>query len=429
MDLANMDLAIISLVALIVAIVLSCTTTINVGLLSLVFAWIIGAYLGGMDVKTIRAGFPTDLFLTLVGVTLLFAQAQVNGTLERITHYGVRSCRGNAGLIPLMFFLLALAIASVGAGNIAGAALVAPMAMAAAGRVKIPAILMTIMVAHGALAGAVSPFAPTGIIVNNLMANMGLGGREWQTYIFNLLACAGTAIAGYLIFGGWRLFHRTYVEPLEPLPEIETARDDAPLSFERRHWITIAVIAALVLGVIFFRVDVGMGAFAGAAILVLLRTSDEAAAIRAMPWGVILMVCGVTVLTSLLEKTGGMELFSTLLAKLATQKTINGVIGFVTGLVSIYSSTSGVVLPAFLPTIPRLIEKLGGGDPLAVSWSMIVAGHLVDGSPLSTIGAICVASAPVSEDRRSLFNKALYWGLSMAIAGAIISQIFFGLLW
>jgi Na+/H+ antiporter NhaD/arsenite permease-like protein len=414
-----MTLAIISLIALLVAIVLSCTTTINVGLLSMVFAWVIGVYLGGMDVKTIRAGFPTDLFLTLVGVTLLFAQAQVNGTLERLTHLGVNICRGNAGLVPIMFFILAVGIATVGAGNIAGAALVAPMAMAAAGRVKIPAILMTIMVAHGSIAGALSPFAPTGIIVNNLMAKMGLGGREWQTYSFNLLACAVMAIIGFLLFGGRRLFQRK--EEYEPLTE--------KTSFETRHWITIAVIAALVVSVIFLKVDVGMGAFAGAAVLAFMRTGDEVAAIRAMPWAVILMVCGVTVLTGLLEKTGGMDLFSTLLAKLATQGTINGIIGFVTGLVSIYSSTSGVVLPAFLPAVPGLVEKLGGGDPLAISWSMIIGGHLVDGSPLSTIGAICVASAPISEDRRSLFNKALYWGLSMSIAGAVICQIFFGLLW
>ncbi len=421
-----MSLAIISLLALLVAIVLSFTTRINVGFLALVFAWIIGVYLGGLDVKAIRAGFPTDLFLTLVGVTLLFAQAQANGTLEWITHHGVKLCRGSAGLIPLMFFLLALVIATVGAGNIAGAALVAPMAMATAERVKIPAILMTVMVAHGALGGSVSPFAPTGIIVNNLMAKMGLGGREWQTFLFNLLACVVTAAIGYLVFGGWRLFRRTYVEPSESPVESEITSDETPASFDPRHRITVAVIVALIISVIFFRVDVGMGAFAGAAILILLRASDEAAAIRAMPWGVILMVCGVTVLTSLLEKTGGMELFSALLAKLATQQTISGVIGFVTGLVSIYSSTSGVVLPAFLPTAPGLVEKLGGGDPLAISWSMIVAGHLVDGSPLSTIGAICVASASASEDRRSLFNKALYWGLSMAVVGALICQIFFG---
>jgi Na+/H+ antiporter NhaD/arsenite permease-like protein len=420
-----MSLAIISLVALIVAIVLSFTTRINVGFLALVFAWVIGVYLGGMELKAIHAGFPTNLFLTLVGVTLLFAQAQVNGTLERITHRGVRLCRGSLALMPVMFFFLTLAIATVGAGNIAGAALVAPMAMATAGRVKIPAILMLVMVGHGALAGSVSPFAPTGIIVNNLMAKVGLGGREWQTFVFNLLACVATAVIGYLIFGGLRLFRRTHVEPSEPSVESET---NTTASFERHHWITIAVIAALIVSVIFFRVDVGMGAFAGAAILILLRTSDEAAAIRAMPWGVILMVCGVTVLTSLLEKTGGMELFSALLAKLATQSTINGIIGFVTGMVSLYSSTSGVVLPAFLPTVPGLVEKLGGGDPLAISWSMIVAGHLVDGSPLSTIGAICVASAPAFEDRRALFNQALYWGLSMAVVGALICQIFFGLL-
>lgn len=421
-----MSLAIISLLALIVAIVLSFTTRINVGFLSLVFAWVIGVYLGGMELKAIHAGFPTNLFLTLVGVTLLFAQAQVNGTLERITHHGVKLCRGSLALMPVMFFFLTLAIATVGAGNIAGAALVAPMAMATAGRVKIPAILMLVMVGHGALAGSVSPFAPTGIIVNNLMAKMGLGGREWQTFLFNLLACVVTAVIGYLIFGGLRLFRRSHVEPSEPALESEP---NVATSFERQHWITIAVIAALIVSVIFLGVDVGMGAFAGAAILILLRTSDEAAAVRAMPWGVILMVCGVTVLTSLLEKTGGMELFSALLAKLATQSTINGIIGFVTGMVSLYSSTSGVVLPAFLPTVPGLVEKLGGGDPLAISWSMIVAGHLVDGSPLSTIGAICVASAPAFEDRRALFNQALYWGLSMAVVGALICQVFFGLLW
>jgi di/tricarboxylate transporter len=424
-----MNLAIISLIALLAAIVISCTTKLNVGFIALVCAWIIGVYLGGMEVKAIRSGFPTDLFLTLTGVTLLFSQAQVNGTLERLTHHGVKGCRGNVGLMPLLFFSMALAIATVGAGNIAGAALVAPMAMVLAGRVGIPAIIMMIMVAHGALAGGVSPFAPTGIIVNNLMANMGLGGREWQTFFFNLLACAGMGIFGYLVFGGLRLLRKNYVESADSSGESESSNSSATRPLEFQHWVTIAVIATLLVGVIFFRVDVGMGAFAGAAVLTLLRASDEVAAVKSMPWNVILMVCGVTVLTSLLEKTGGMDLFSALLAKLATVNTINGIIGFITGIVSMYSSTSGVVLPTFLPAVPGLVERLGGGEPLAISWSMIVAGHLVDGSPLSTIGAICVASAPASEDRRSLFNKALYWGLSMSLAGALISQVFFGMLW
>ena len=113
-----------------------------------------------------------------------------------------------------------------------------------------------------------------------------------------------------------------------------------------------------------------------------------------MPWSVIVMMSGVTVLIALMERTGGLDLFTAALARLATPGTITGVIAFVTGLISVYSSTSGVVLPAFLPTIPGLIERLGGGDPLAIAASMNVGAHLVDLSPLSTTGALCLAASP-----------------------------------
>ena len=66
----------------------------------------------------------------------------------------------------------------------------------------------------------------------------------------------------------------------------------------------------LIVGVAWFGMHVGMTALAIAAVLILARTVDETKAIRAMPWGVILMVTGVTVLVSMLEKTKGMELFT-----------------------------------------------------------------------------------------------------------------------
>jgi Na+/H+ antiporter NhaC len=125
-----------------------------------------------------------------VGVTLLFTLARGNGTLDRVVRLAVRGCRGNTGLIPILFFGLSCAIASIGAGNIATAALIAPLAMAVADRARIPAFLMTIMVSHGCIAGALSPIAPTGIIANGLMARMGMSGFERQNYLSNLLANA-----------------------------------------------------------------------------------------------------------------------------------------------------------------------------------------------------------------------------------------------
>jgi hypothetical protein len=127
-----------------------------------------------------------------------------------------------------------------------------------------------------------------------------------------------------------------------------------------------------------------------------------------------------------LEKTGGTERFTALVGQVATARTAPGVIALLTGLVSVYSSTSGVVLPALLPLVPGLVHELGGGDPAALASSIVIGGNLVDVSPLSTIGAVCVAGAGAGADRRFLFHKLLAWGLSMAVVGAVVCSVAFG---
>ena len=62
---------------------------------------------------------------------------------------------------------------------------------------------------------------------------------------------------------------------------------------------------------------------------------------------------------------------------------------------------------------------------LAIASSMMVGGHLVDLSPLSTIGALCIAALPDTDDPRRLFNQLLAWGLSMTVIGALICWILF----
>jgi di/tricarboxylate transporter len=157
-----------------------------------------------------------------------------------------------------------------------------------------------------------------------------------------------------------------------------------------------------------------------------LRAGDETAAIRRIPWGIILMVTGVSVLIAILESSGGMELFTRLLAAIATPDTVNGVIAFVTGVISTYSSTSGVVLPAFLPTVPGLVQQLGGGDPLSIALSINVGSSMVDVSPLSTIGALCVAAVTDPAISRRLFYQLLAWGFSMTVVAALLCQFFAG---
>jgi di/tricarboxylate transporter len=221
-----------------------------------------------------------------------------------------------------------------------------------------------------------------------------------------------------VLLGGLRLFRTREGHAASVEPGVE--------HFEFKHWLTIAGISVLIAAVVGFDAHVGLTALSVAALLTLLRSVDEQKAIQRMPWGVILMVTGVTVLISMMEKTQGMDLFTSGLAGVSNSDTVVPIMAFGTGLISVYSSTSGVVMPAFLPMVPDLAQQLGGIDPVRLAWSITVGGGLVDLSALSTVGALFLAAAPPGTNTRALFNALLAWGLSMSLVGAALCWALFG---
>ena len=413
-----MSAAVLSLIALVVALALSMTSQINVGWLAIVFAWLIGVYHAGLRPDAVMAGFPVSLFLTLTGVTLLFAIAETNGTLQTLAHRAIQLARGNARVVPILLFLIACAVSSVGPGAVSTVALLAPIGMAMGRRLGLPAFLTALMIANGANAGNLSPFSSVGIIANGAMAKAGLTGAEGRVWFANFAAHVVVGAAAFV----W-LSRRQAGSAPRPEPAAGQAA-----AFSRMQLTTLAAIALWIAGVVIFKLNLGFSAFAAASLLLLAGAGSERAAVQSMPWGIIMMVCGVSVLIAVLEQTGGMDLFTSLLAAAASPSTVYGVIAFVTGAISTYSSTSGVVLPAFLPTVSTLVSRLGGGEPLAVALSINVGSSLVDVSPLSTIGALCVAAVADPTESRALFRQLMIWGLSMTIAGALFSQLFAELL-
>ncbi|WP_411281249.1 SLC13 family permease [Gemmatimonas sp.] len=406
-----MSPALLSLLALLLVVAASLTSRVNVGVLAVALAWGIATFAADWKVEQLMAVFPSSLFLTLLGVTLLFGIAQANGTMQAVTNHGVRLLRGRAVLLPPFVFLLACLISTSGPGAIATTALLAPLAMGIAHRAKAPMLLMALMVGNGANAGNLSPISAIGAMVHALMEQAGLGGHTTAVLLMNFAAHALVSIAAWLMFGGPAMRR-----------DKQVVLDDARSAFTRAHWTTLAVGLLWVSSVLFLKFNPGLTAFAAAAVLVLIGIGEDSAMLKQVPWPVIVMVCGVSVLIGVLEKTGGMDLFTTMLSRLATPGSVNGVIAGVTGLISTYSSTSGVVYPAFIPAVPGLVAKLGGGNPLQIAISINVGAALVDVSPLSTIGALCIAAVPAGHDTKQLFRQLLLWGFAMTIVGALFCQ-------
>jgi len=57
--------------------------------------------------------------MILVGATLLFSMATINGTVEKMAKWAVKGSRGVVGMLPIIFFILSVVLASIGPGNIA----------------------------------------------------------------------------------------------------------------------------------------------------------------------------------------------------------------------------------------------------------------------------------------------------------------------
>jgi len=413
-----MSPGVLSLGALLIVIAVSMTARINVGVLAITLAAGVALLAAGWTANEFAASFPAPLFLILVGVTLLFGIAVKNGTLAAITARMVRLCGHRTAILPVGFFLLTFTLAAIGPGAIASVAIMAPLAMSAGVAAGVPAFLLALMVGIGANAGTLSPVSLTGIISLSLLEQGGLGGHEAAVFLSNFVAHMVTAVAAYVLFGGLGLLRANRDAP--------RALDEVALpALTPTHWLTIAVLGVWLVIVVGFEANPGLVAFPAAAILILARAADDNTALTTIPWAVIIMVSGVSLLISVLDKTGGMDLFTSMLSRIATPDTVNGIMAFVAGVISSYSSTSGVVLPAFLPTVSGLVEQLGGGNALEIALSINIGAALVDVSPLSTIGALCIAAVPPgAADTKDLFRKMLLWGFSMALYGAVFCQLF-----
>lgn len=414
-----MSLALVALLLLVAILVLAAVRSdLNAGIFAVAVAYGLGLGVMGLSAAEVAGFLPSQLVLTIVGVALLFEMAQQNGTLERLTAVAIRLVRGNARLLPVSFFLLTFALSAMGPGNIAATVLVAPIAMPTAVAAGISPFLMAVLVCTGANAGAFSPVSVTGNINIALIQKIGLTEPLLPLQIFFMVASIQTvtALAAYLLLGGYRV--RGHAD----LPE-------APrLKFEFRHILTLAAIGLFIVTLVVFQAPAPAAAFALVAALSLFRLGDADASIKALPWGVLLLISGLSILIGLLEKVGSLELTTRLLAQAATPQTVNAVLAFFAGLASVGSSSSGVVMPLFIPLAPQILERVGVADLTSAVVAIDLGSHMVDVSPLSTLGALCLAALPHSQNSSRLFRQLLGWGLSMTVAGALLAWVFLDLL-
>jgi di/tricarboxylate transporter len=406
---------IISLIAIVLAIAIGFWKNINVGLIALVFSLILGYYIGGIPIDTIISYWPLKLFFTTFGVTLLFGITKINGTLEKVSNMMIYQSRGKTILIIIVFYVLALVLASIGPGNISTGALLLPIGLALAYQAKIPVALMSVIIINGAIAGGLSPIAPNGIVALTLANDHGVGDLGFRIYINHVISMTAFSVFMFFLLGGFKLKgNRIHIEKPEKL--------------NKDQIITVISIFVLILWVMIFGVNVGFASIVLATILLALKTADQHQALASVAWTAIILICGTAVLISVVSQLGGVSLLTSLLSKLMTKTTAIPILAILSGVMSMFSSAVGVVMPTLIPTAVELSEKLNHViTPAVITITIAIGSHFVTISPFSTMGALAVASAPAQIDRKKLF-KDLFMLAFVSLAFVAIFLWFLGII-
>ncbi|MEG2393631.1 MAG: SLC13 family permease [Ruthenibacterium sp.] len=124
-----MDIGLIALIVLVIVIALGFWKKMNVGLLAIAAATVLGYASGLFTGKEIIKGFSSSLFMTLLGVTFLFGVVQSNGCLEKLMRKSVAIFGKQVWMVPILMYIMGWVMSAIGPGCVPTLAFVAAVAI------------------------------------------------------------------------------------------------------------------------------------------------------------------------------------------------------------------------------------------------------------------------------------------------------------
>jgi di/tricarboxylate transporter len=435
-----MSMQIISIVGLVLIVLLATLRSVNMGAIAFLGAFLLGTLVFDVSEDDLFAGFPGDLFVVLVGVTLLFAIAKGNGTVDWLVHVGVRAVRGRIAFIPWVMFVVTSVLTTVGAVVPGAVAIMAPIGLSFAARHRINPLLMGLLIINGASAGGFSPIAVFGVITNGVVERSGLPGNPGLLWVSSFLFNALLSVAVFFIFGGRELLSRRAdteapgsgtVDPdTEPEPTAgggaavatKTEPAQAVTALNGQRIVTLSGLLVLVVGALVFDIDVGLLALSIATVICVLFPDDCKGSVGEVAWPTVLLICGVVTYVGIMQTIGTIDMLGESVAGIGVPLLAAFVICLIGGAVSAFASTTGI-LGALIPlAVPFLL----GGEIGAVGMiiALAISSSVVDSSPFSTSGALVVASSG-ADVRDRVFRGLMRWGLSMIIVAPVLAWTIF----
>ncbi|MFC7686267.1 SLC13 family permease [Ureibacillus sp. GCM10028918] len=424
--------SILIILAIIVSIYLGEKLDINTGLVALAFAYIIGCFVLGMSISDLLATFPTKLFLVIFTLALFFNFAVVNGTLEKIAHLLLYRFQKHTKWLPLILYFITALISGMGAGFFTSVAVMGAIAMALCKTSGINKLHASFAVSLGSLSGANFMYSAHGVLFNSLFSETALAemANVLTRDIFVVSFIYPIFIMLILMF-----FDRKN-------SQIAELNIEKPEGFTTKQKVNISLIILLmviVLGVpmlatfmkeneliqfINARTDITLLAVVFAILAYILKLAgDKPKEVMAkVPWNTLWLVSGVGMLIDVAVEAGTIDLLASLINNMPSF-IVPIAVAIIAGIMSIFSSTLGVVAPLMFPMIAGIVAPTGYSASL-IAVAIIIGAQSTALAPFSTGGSLILGNSGLSEgDSKKFYNDLLYKATPLGLVFAIVATL------
>lgn len=407
-----MNIGIISLLALVLAIVLGFTRKSNVGILCMGLAMLVGLY-GGLSSKEIISGFSNSLCIQMLGIMYFFAIISENGTLTIVANKIVKMVGNRHYLIPIVIFIIGYVLCAVGPGAIPTLTIVPALAVPIAISAGLNPVMVGVIGQMGVQAGRMSPLTPEAAVVSNLMAEQQITGSTVTVGFCMLATDVIMSILVYVYYKGWKI---------DKSQSNVAVKDEKEYVLHKENIISLIALALVIIGVLAFSWNVGLAGFLVGSILIAVGIGNEKKAIKAISWNTVLMVLGVGVLMNIISLSGGIDILVQVLESIMGPKTASAILSFVSAILSFFSSGLGVVFPTFIPTAGHLAGSFGI-NALELTAAVVVGGTYTGLSPISSAGALVMAAVAQEKDSEKKYpqNKMFVELFGIAFVGMLVT--------
>lgn len=412
---------VLSLILFIVVIALAFFRKNNIGVLALAVG-VVAVRLFGMNDRALIGAVNVSLFVTLVGITLLFAVITSTGALELLARKIIARAGKRTWMIPILIYLAGFTIVAVGSGGVPALAIIPPLAAAIAVEVGYNPLMLSLIGICGMTSGRFSPITPEGTIILSAVAKAGYTGNVtpaiWvNAVLYNLIL----AVVIYIAFKGYKI---------KATPDAEVKQAE---KFSGKQIVALLSILVMLFLIVYAKVNLGLAALSVAAVLLVFHVADDSKCIKAIPWNTIILVLGVGALLSIVAQAGGIALLSDGLSKIMSNSTATPLMSLSAGLLSLVSSALGVVYPTMMPMCIDIAKQIGGVNPAALMSAVAAAGAASGISPMSTGGALIIAAIVgeerinlTKEDENKLFVQLLIISMLTLVLLFAVSWLFYG---